>query len=197
MNVKKKILLVVMSAIPVLAIAMSSDDSDQHAAADMQVASGSHGHAAHGSDETSMPAEMAMDDHGGDNHGADAHNSMAGKPGDAAKVSRTINIEMNDNMRFSPDEANIKAGETIRFVVSNKGRLDHEMVIGTMAELKEHAAMMRDMPTMKHAEPNMVTLAAGANGDIIWQFDQTGTVDFACLIPGHMEAGMKGQIKVQ
>lgn len=188
MNAKNKLLVLVMSALPVLAIAMSTDDAEHHTVADIQVASGSHDHAGHGSDA----AEMAMDD-----HDSDAHNNMAGKPGDAAKVSRTIKIDMSDNMRFSPDEANIKAGETVRFVVNNKGRLDHEMVIGTLAELKEHAAMMRKMPTMKHAEPNMLTLAPGASGDIIWQFDQAGTVDFACLIPGHMEAGMKGQLKVR
>jgi uncharacterized cupredoxin-like copper-binding protein len=192
MNAKKKLLLVVISALPVLTIAMSTDDSGHHAAANTQVASGSHGHGAHGGDAASTKSGMAMDD-----HGADAHNSMAGKPGDAAKVSRTINIDMSDNMRFSPDEASIKAGETVRFVVNNKGRLDHEMVIGTLAELKEHAAMMRKMPTMKHAEPNMVTLAPGASGDIVWQFAQAGTVDFACLIPGHMEAGMKGKVVVK
>jgi len=57
--------------------------------------------------------------------------------------------------------------------------------------------MMRKMPGMQHAEPNMVTLAPGKRGGVVWQFSKAGQVDFACLIPGHMEAGMKGLITVE
>lgn len=42
----------------------------------------------------------------------------------------------------------------------------------------------------------MITLDPGKIGGLVWQFDQAGTVDFACLIPGHMEAGMVGKVKV-
>lgn len=100
-------------------------------------------------------------------------------------------------MRFTPSQISVKAGETVRFFVRNNGKVAHEMVIGTMGELKEHAEMMRKMPDMKHAEPNMVNLAAGKHGGIVWQFDQAGTVDFACLIPGHLEAGTTGAIQVE
>ncbi|MGR6035539.1 MAG: cupredoxin domain-containing protein [Candidatus Nitrosoglobus sp.] len=123
--------------------------------------------------------------------------SIAGKPGDPDKVSRTIEVTMNDQMRFIPDRISVKSGETVRFNVKNAGKIPHEMVIGTMDELKEHAEMMRQMPNMKHAEPNMITLAGGQSGTLVWQFGKPGTVDFACLIPGHMEAGMVGQIEVK
>lgn len=122
--------------------------------------------------------------------------STIGRPGDSAQVTRTVEIKMDDSMRFTPAEIPVKAGETIRFVVKNTGRLMHEMVIGTMADLKEHAMEMRKMSGVKHAEPNMITLAAGKIGGLVWTFDQTGTVDFACLIPGHMEAGMVGKVTV-
>lgn len=72
----------------------------------------------------------------------------------------------------------------------------HEMVLGTMADLKAHAAEMRKMPGMKHAEPNMITLAAGKIGGLVWTLSQPGAVDFACLVPGHMEAGMVGKVIV-
>lgn len=126
----------------------------------------------------------------------EAHGSVIGKAGDPAKVSRTIALSMDDNMRFTPSQVTVKAGETIRFFIKNSGKIPHEMVIGTMSELKEHAAMMRKMPEMKHVEPNMITLTAGQRGGIVWQFDKAGEVDFACLIPGHMEAGMVGKINV-
>ncbi len=122
--------------------------------------------------------------------------SAIGRPGDSAKVTRTVEIKMDDSMRFTPAEIPVKAGETIRFFVKNTGKLAHEMVIDTMDNLKEHSVEMRKMSAVKHAEPNMITLAAGKIGGLVWAFDQPGTVDFACLIPGHMEAGMVGKVTV-
>jgi uncharacterized cupredoxin-like copper-binding protein len=152
---------------------------------------------------------LAGGEHVGD-HGqgmADMHNEMgsahheessdAGKAGDSAKANRTIAIEMNDNMRFTPSQVSVKAGETIRFFIKNSGKVAHEMVIGTMDEIKEHAEMMRKMPGMKHVEANQITLNPGQRGGIVWQFDKAGEVVFACLVPGHMEAGMVGKIMVQ
>jgi uncharacterized cupredoxin-like copper-binding protein len=104
---------------------------------------------------------------------------------------------MSDDMKFTPAKINVKRGETIRFVVRNAGQIKHEMVIGSMAELKEHAEMMRTMPGMEHAEPNMVTLDPGKTGELIWQFTKAGTFDFACLQPGHFEAGMMGKVSVR
>lgn len=128
-------------------------------------------------------------------HHAEA--SAAGKAGDPARVNRTIAIDMDDTMRFTPGQIQVKAGETIRFFIRNAGQVPHEMVIGTMAELKEHAQMMRKDPGMQHAEANQITLKPGQRGGIVWQFDKAGVVDFACLIPGHMEAGMVGKVTVQ
>ncbi|GAB2907479.1 cupredoxin family protein [Paralcaligenes sp. KSB-10] len=123
--------------------------------------------------------------------------SATGRPGDAVNVSRTVDIVMDDTMRFHPGQIQVRPGETVRFLLKNAGKIPHEMMIGSTAELKEHAAMMRNMPGMNHAEPNVITLDPGQKGDMIWQFPQTGIVDFACLVPGHMEAGMIGKIKIQ
>ena len=103
---------------------------------------------------------------------------------------------MDDRMRFEPAYIEVKAGETVRFRVRNDGQLPHEMVIGTLDELQAHAEQMRDMPGMPHDEPNAVTLDAGQQGDLLWHFSQPATLDFACLIAGHLEAGMKGSIEV-
>ena len=124
------------------------------------------------------------------------HEANAGQPGDTDKVTRTIEVSMKDTMRFTPDELTFSAGETVRFVVRNDGKIRHEMVIGSVDELKEHADMMRTDPTMQHAESNMVSLAPGEQVEVIWQFDNAGTFDFACLVPGHLEAGMTGKIEV-
>ena len=120
-----------------------------------------------------------------------------GKPGDPNKVSRAIQVIMSDDMKFAPANINVKRGETIKFVVRNAGQIKHEMVIGSMKELKQHAELMRKMAGMEHAEPNMVTLDPGKTGELIWQFAKAGTFDFACLQPGHFEAGMMGTVSVK
>ena len=99
-------------------------------------------------------------------------------------------------MRFSPASVSAKKGETIRFVLKNEGKLKHEMVLGTIAELKEHAALMVKFPQMEHADPNQASVEPGKTGELIWQFTKAGTFDFACLQAGHYEAGMKGQVVV-
>jgi len=140
--------------------------------------------------------------HGDEDHGkkeeqhADGHAAALGKPGDSGKVTRSIQVEMNDTMRFKPASIKVKRGETIRFIVRNTGKLKHEMVLGTIKELKEHSESMRKFPEMEHADPNQVSVEPGKTGELIWQFTKAGTFDFACLVPGHFEAGMVGKVRV-
>lgn len=117
--------------------------------------------------------------------------------GDVKKVNRTITISMTDNMRFTPEKINVKLNETVKFVVMNNGKLLHEFVIGTPAELINHAKMMEKFPTMEHDAPYMAHVDSGKSGDIIWNFNRAGQFEFACLLPGHFQAGMKGTIVVE
>lgn len=117
--------------------------------------------------------------------------------GDAKDVSRTIEINMTDDMRFSPDHITVKLGETVRLVAVNSGKVLHEIVIGSPEELAHHAELMKKHPNMEHDEPYMAHVDPGEKGDIIWTFNRAGSFEFACLIPGHFEAGMKGTIVVQ
>lgn len=129
---------------------------------------------------------------------ADAgHSHDMGRPGDPTKVTRTIEISSSDDMRYRPSEITVKRGETVRLVVRNTGKLEHELVIGSMQELKEHAEMMRRHPGMKHDEPNQAMVGPGESRAIVWQFTRAGRVDFACTIPGHLEAGMVGKVNVR
>lgn len=118
---------------------------------------------------------------------------IAGSP---AQVSRTIEIVMSDTMRFAPDNIKIKLGETVKFTVRNGGGTMHEMVIGTKEELEAHAALMQKFPNMEHDEAYMAHVGPKQSGDIIWTFNRAGDFEFACLIPGHFSAGMKGVIQV-
>ncbi|SCX65752.1 plastocyanin/azurin family copper-binding protein [Variovorax sp. EL159] len=132
----------------------------------------------------------------GSHAGGHAADDAVGKPGVAAKVTRTVKVDMTDSMRFTPANIDVKQNETVRFIVSNSGNLKHELVLGTEKDLKAHYEAMKKNPEMEHAEPNMVTLAPGKTGEIVWQFTKAGKVDFGCLQPGHYDMGMKGAVSV-
>jgi len=119
-----------------------------------------------------------------------------GRQGDPAKATRTIAIGMSDAMRFTPAEVRVKQGETVRFVVKNGGKAMHEMVLGTLAELKAHGELMKKHPNMEHDEPYMAHVAPGRSQEIVWTFTKAGEFHFGCLVPGHFDAGMIGRIVV-
>lgn len=135
---------------------------------------------------------LASGSHSGD-HG---DSNVIGQAGVAAQVARSVTVNMTDEMRFIPSSITAKQGETIRITVVNSGKLKHEMVLGTEAELKEHYEAMKKFPEMEHDDPNQVTVQPGKSGEIIWKFTRSGTINFACLQPGHYDAGMKGAFKV-
>ena len=149
------------------------------------------------------PAQPAQDTH---THGAVAKKKKATKPvdyrfgreGDPRKVKRVIKITMSDTMRYFPDEIRVKRGDTVRFHAQNGGQMPHEMVLGTMEELKKHAETMRKEPhAMAHDEPYIAYVQPGESGRIVWQFTRPGEFYYACLLPGHFEAGMIGTIVVR
>jgi uncharacterized cupredoxin-like copper-binding protein len=141
-------------------------------------------------------------------HGDAKHDKKAAKPisteekefgreGDPRKAVRTVKVDMSDKLRFTPASLTIKQGETVKFVVKNSGKLMHEMVLGTMQELKEHAAVMLKHPTMEHDEPYMAHVAPGKTETMVWQFTKAGEFYFGCLVPGHFEGGMVGKLSVK
>jgi uncharacterized cupredoxin-like copper-binding protein len=141
-----------------------------------------------------LPVAWAHTEH----HAAEsAANAEAfGRPGVAKDASRSVAIHMTDAMRFDPASMAVKQGETLRLRIHNDGKLAHEFVLGTQAEIAEHAEMMRQMPGMVHTDAHSVRVAPGQSGEIVWNFSQAGKFLYACLIPGHWEAGMQGSVTV-
>jgi uncharacterized cupredoxin-like copper-binding protein len=130
-------------------------------------------------------------------HSAFSEEQAFGRKGDPSKVSRTIELDLSDAMRFAPAELAVKRGETVRFRLKNSGKVMHEMVLGTMRDLEAHAETMRNDPGMHHhGEPGMVHVAPGKTASLVWQFTNPGEFHYACLVPGHFEAGMVGRIQV-
>lgn len=149
----------------------------------------------------------------GSHSGGHGHH-MFGKPGNPDEVTRTIEVSLED-VYFEPESIQVEAGETIRFVLTNKGELVHEFNIGTpkmheahqaeMEMMVEHGVLegdkinhdmmkmrMADGSTMEHDDPNSVLLEPKGTGEIVWTFTEATTLEFACNVPGHYGAGMAG-----
>jgi uncharacterized cupredoxin-like copper-binding protein len=124
-----------------------------------------------------------------------------GEPGDASKPARAVEIVMKEagdgKMLFEPASIAAERGEQIRFVLKNEGQLDHEFMLATRSENDRHAIAMRKNPDMEHDEPNGRRVAPGETAEILWKFSKSGAFNFACLIPGHREAGMDGSVAVK
>lgn len=123
----------------------------------------------------------------------------AGEPGDPQKPARVISVSMSDDdgkMSFVPNKIEVRAGEQVKFVIRNKGVLDHEFVLATTAENLKHAEAMKKKPDMEHDDPNAKRVAPDKSDEIVWKFTKKGTFEYGCLIPGHRESGMVGTVVV-
>ncbi len=152
----------------------------------------------------------------GSHDGSHGGKSGIGVPGNAADVTRTIEIKMGDNF-YEPEEISIKKGETVQFKIINAGEFVHEFNIGTaamhaahqeeMMMMMEHGVLEadkinRDMmkmdmgngKTMEHSDPNSVLLEPNETAEVIWKFSDDAELEFACNVPGHYASGMMGEV---
>ena len=132
--------------------------------------------------------------------GHTTHSFEAGEPGDAKKSFRTIEILMKDGagtMSFAPERIEVKKGEQIKFVLKNVGQVDHEFLVDSVANNARHKVEMEKNPDMAHEEPNGARLKPAESRQLLWRFSKAGTFEFACLLPGHYESGMKGVVVVR
>ncbi len=128
------------------------------------------------------------------------HGFTAGEPGDPKEASRVVTIELREGvgqMSYAPDKVVVSAGDQIRFVLKNVGDLDHEFLLDSVANNAEHKGAMQKNPEMEHADPNGARIKPKTTAEILWRFTKKGTFEFACLIPGHYEAGMRGVVEVR
>jgi len=130
----------------------------------------------------------------------DAGAFSAGEPGNAKKPARIVRVMMREGagkMLYEPEKLEVRRGEQIRFIITNVGELPHEFVLASTADNLKHAELMQKYPDMEHDDPNGKTVQPKAIAEILWRFSKRGEFEFACLIPGHREAGMTGKIVVK
>ena len=124
----------------------------------------------------------------------------AGEPGNPKKPARIVQVTMTESdgkMLFLPPRIEVRKGEQVKFVLRNTGLLEHEFVLASTAENLQHAEAMKANPDMDHDDPNGKHVAPSKSGEIVWKFTKAGEFEYACLIPGHREAGMIGTVVVK
>lgn len=101
---------------------------------------------------------------------------------------------------FEPEEIVVERGETVRFVVENVGVVPHEFRLTTQPGIDEHLEERHAGEEHDEEEPGVIVIDAGETGELLWTFDEGDAAAIeraACLLPGHYEAGMVGNVKVQ
>ena len=73
--------------------------------------------------------------------------------------------------------------------LNNLGSNTHRFLIGSADGLKKAAKM-------KQKNENLIRVNPGEQKELIWQFGNAGTVDFACPIKDHFNT-MRGRITVE
>jgi len=136
----------------------------------------------------------------GSHAGGHGEAMAVGEPGNKANATQTIRITMKETedgkMIFTPAVFKVRKGQTVKFAINNAGELDHEFVLDQEDKIMEHKTVMEKFPEMEHDDPNAIRLAPGKSGEIIWKFTNDGTFKIACLVPGHYDAGMHGDVTV-
>lgn len=152
---------------------------------------------------TAAYAQSGMDgvqmDHGDMMDHADM--MTIGMAADAGQATRTIEVSMratdDSAMIFAPGVIEVAAGETVRFEITNNGLVEHEFLFNTTMEIQAQKVEMMSGDAHWHDTDNAITLDPGESGELAWTFEAAGVFEFACLIPGHYEAGMFGPLVVR
>tara|TARA_B100001057_G_scaffold109224_1_gene107096 strand:+ start:339 stop:842 length:504 start_codon:yes stop_codon:yes gene_type:complete len=146
-------------------------------------------------------------------------NMKIGSKGNENEVSRVIKVIMYDNY-YEPNSFQVKAGETIKFEVTNAGELVHEFNIANKMMHMKHQPEMQKMveseillsdsidknkmkkmakidKSMAHSHSNSVLLEPKQKGEIIWKFNNAANIEIACNVPGHYQAGMIAAVNIK
>jgi len=122
--------------------------------------------------------------------------STDGSPSTAgAGDARTVEVEMRD-IAFAPTAVDVRAGEKVRFVFRNTGRVAHDAFIGDLAAQDDHAKEMRGDHGGHGKSSDAVTVKPGKSAALTYTFAQPGPILIGCHQPGHYSGGMRADVNV-
>lgn len=115
----------------------------------------------------------------------------------AESFDREIRITTTDALRFEPATLTASPGETVKFVIRNDGRVDHEFAIGSskfQSEMAESAGGHgggRQGDTPDAGE--VVEVSAGETATLVYTMPDDAPT-YACHVDRHDRSGMTGTV---
>jgi uncharacterized cupredoxin-like copper-binding protein len=148
--------------------------------------------------------EEAADHHEGEEDVADhEHEEEAADHHDGEEAgNRVVEVSMTE-FSFDVEEFHVARHDTVSFVVTNNGRVDHEFRVTTehaaLEHIQEHQGDHADHAGGNdHHEEHFVVVAPGATETLSVAFHDDADFDVvACLLPGHWEAGLHTPLTVE
>lgn len=116
---------------------------------------------------------------------------------DGSASAEPIVVRMTDDLRFDPPAVTVRAGETVRFEVTNGGATVHEFLIGDEADQAEYEAEMTDGHGEGHDSSAGVSVDPGETESFEYTFTAAGELLAGCHEPGHYDGGMRATITVE
>jgi uncharacterized cupredoxin-like copper-binding protein len=105
-----------------------------------------------------------------------------------------VRVDMGiHHSRFAVGSLRVREGTLVEFHLRNDDPIAHELVVGDDAV---HRAHEQGTERRHPPRPGEVSVDAGAEAMTFFTFDEPGTYEYACHLPGHVAFGMKGEIEV-
>ena len=112
-----------------------------------------------------------------------------GEPGFVAgtvAAPRIVRVIAGPGLAFSPSTIAVARGETVTFEVTTVGPTVHEFMVGPADAVAADQA----------GTPEVADIGMMQTKSVTFTFDGSGPYAYACHVPGHYEAGMRGTISV-
>ena len=114
----------------------------------------------------------------------------------SSSSANQINVTLSD-FKIQSSQTAFAPGQTYHFVVTNNGHTNHEFML--MPPMSGMNMNMQNMDNMSLYHINANELPSGASKSFDYTFPSSATqqsLEFACHLPGHYEAGMHLPINV-
>ncbi len=112
---------------------------------------------------------------------------------------REIVLGMNE-WSFSEMEIAVKAGETIKFTVTNDGEIPHEFMFMSppLMQAANYRVTRADWSLLEHeALFEQALVLPGGEFSFVLKVTEPGSWMFMCMLPYHMQMGMMGQMATE
>lgn len=120
-----------------------------------------------------------------------------GGPATRADSQQVVRMVATPTLRFIPGDVDVSVGDTVTFVVTNPGPIQHEFVLGDVDLQEEHEEILKS-GRVREGTPYQIDLPPGSTRELTWTFTAPGDIQFGCHIgvPSHYVQGMLGHVTV-